>query len=515
MNKKILKWNFIFQYGYVITNIINAFILLPLYLHKIDSGTLGLWLATGNILAWMTLADPGVGDVLQQKIAQLYGQNMHGEVNKTIGSGILTSSAIFALSIIAGIVFYLLIGTIINKDVSKYDGLQVALMVSIIATGLSLLSFSLSGINQGLQNPVHVAIASISGNIVFLATNILFLFLDYGVISIAIANMLRALYINIYNYTALKIILNKLQLFIDFDVSHLKKFVKIFSFTSISRIIGGFSASLDMIVLARFVAPTMITLFEINKRPIQMSQTLIGRHSVALMPLISHAKGKGDDTQIKSLISTQFKYYYYAAIFIGLVFCINYHTLITLWTGHDKYIGDKIIFLLIGNFFFAQIGYFMANMGYALGDIKMNSYINICKGIISGILFYFAGKFYGIIGLIAVMLMVSIMVDFTFFSYRLNKLGYLSKHLIAKILKNWVVIIPVSIVVGWLINELTMLFIPAEMKLISLLVNGLGFTIFYLALVLIKDSEMREQLWNLFPIRITKKVSREKITIKT
>jgi hypothetical protein len=32
MNKKILKWNFIFQYGYVITNIINSIILLPLYL---------------------------------------------------------------------------------------------------------------------------------------------------------------------------------------------------------------------------------------------------------------------------------------------------------------------------------------------------------------------------------------------------------------------------------------------------------------------------------------------------
>ncbi|RZK21670.1 MAG: MATE family efflux transporter [Pedobacter sp.] len=515
MNKKILKWNFIFQYGYVITNIINALILLPLYLLKIESGTLGLWLATGNILAWMTLADPGVGDVLQQKIAQHYGQNMHGEVNKTIGSGIMTSAAIFVLSILAGVVFYMLIGTIINKDVSKYDGLQTALMVSIIATGLSLLSFSLSGINQGLQNPFHVAIASISGNVVFLATNITFLFLGYGVISIAIANMLRALYINVYNYMALRSVLKKLHLFIDFDRSHLKKFVKIFSFTSISRIISGFSASLDMIVLARFVAPSMITLFEINKRPIQMSQTLIGRHSVALMPLISHANGKGDRGQIQSLINTQFKYYYYAAIFIGLIFCINYHTLITLWTGHDRYIGDTIIFLLIGNFFFAQIGYFMANMGYALGDIKMNSYINICKGIISGVLFYFAGKFYGITGLIMVMLMVSILVDFTFFSYRLNKLGYLGKQLIAKILKNWVLIIPFSILAGWIINKITRLIIPAEMRMINLLINGIGFSIFYFALVLITDTEIREQLWKLLPIKMTKEFRREKITIKT
>jgi O-antigen/teichoic acid export membrane protein len=75
MNNKNLKWNFIFQYGFVITNILNGLLTFPLYIHNIDAATLGLWVATGNILAWMTLADPGVGDVLQQRIAQLRGQN--------------------------------------------------------------------------------------------------------------------------------------------------------------------------------------------------------------------------------------------------------------------------------------------------------------------------------------------------------------------------------------------------------------------------------------------------------
>ncbi|QPH41291.1 MATE family efflux transporter [Pedobacter endophyticus] len=515
MNKKILKWNFIFQYGYVITNIINALILLPLYLHKIDSATLGLWLATGNILAWMTLADPGVGDVLQQKIAQLYGQNEFSEINKTIGSGIMTSAFIFGLSIIAGIVFYLLIGTIIDKDVSKYAGLQTALMVSIIATGLSLVSFSLSGINQGLQNPVHVAIGSLSGNFIFLAVNVVLLFLGFGVISIAISNMLRAFYINIYNYIALRRVLHKHQLFIDFDVTHLKRFVKIFSFTSISRIIGGFSASLDMIVLARFVAPTTITLFEVNKRPIQMSQSLIGRHSVALMPMISHANGKGNHRQIKSLINTQFKYYYYAAIFIGLIFCINYHTLITLWTGPGKYIGNTIVFLLIANFFFAQIGYFMANIGYALGDIKMNSYINICKGIISGVLFYFSGKYFGIVGLIIVMVTVSVLVDFIFFSYRLHRLGFLSTALVGNILKRWLVVIPLAILAGWLISYATDLFIPAQMRLVNLLINGACFTFFYITMVLLTDGEIRSQLRHVLNKGLTKNMRTEKLTIKT
>src|ERR1700712_585048 len=133
MDKKVLRWNFIFQYGYVITNIINSVILLPFYLKKIDASTLGVWLATGNILAWMTLIDPGVGEVLQQKIAELLGKDEKEEINKTIGSGLIASGCILLLSVIAGFVFYSFIGLIINKDVTVSPNLQMALFLTIIA----------------------------------------------------------------------------------------------------------------------------------------------------------------------------------------------------------------------------------------------------------------------------------------------------------------------------------------------------------------------------------------------
>jgi len=500
MNKDILKWNFIFQYGYVITNIINSLLLLPLYLQKIEVSTLGLWLATGNILAWMTLADPGVGDVLQQKIAQLRGQNKAEEVGLTIGSGMIMSGCILIISIIAGITFYFFIGTIIDKDVSKYEGLQTALLISIIATGMSLVSFSLSGINQGLQNSAPVAISALSGNFMFLFTNVILLFMGFGVMAIAFSNLARALLINIYNYTALRKVLNRDLLSIQFSKVHLKGFVKIFSFTSVSRIIGGFSASMDMIFLARFVNPALITIFEINKRPIQMSKDLIGRHSVALMPLISHANGKDDKTEIKTLINTQFKYYYYIAIFVTLCFSFNYHNLITAWTGTGKYAGNEIVYLLISNFFFALIGYFMANMGYALGDIKMNSFISIFKGLLSGVLFYFGSKYYGIIGVLVVMLSVSLCIDFLFYSYRLHQLGYLTGLSINKVLKKWVLIIPLAAAGGWTLNFLFAMVVPARMLIISIGLNGLSFTLLFLTLVLVLDQGLRIQLRSLVKI---------------
>ena len=102
-----------------------------------------------------------------------------------------------------------------------------------------------------------------------------------------------------------------------------------------------------MIVLARFIPPSMITVYEINKRPINFANTLIGRHSVALMPSISHAKGSGEHHAIIQVIKKQFKFYCYASLYASFIFCLTYKNLITLWTGRDKYAGNTITYLLV------------------------------------------------------------------------------------------------------------------------------------------------------------------------
>lgn len=496
MNKKVLRWNFVFQYGYVITNIINSLILLPFYLHKIDAATLGVWLATGNILAWMTLVDPGLSEVLQQRIGELRGRGDNEEVEKTIGSGIVAASGILVLSIVAGVVFYFLIGIIINKDVTQYHNLQAALFISIVSTGLSLMQFSLSGINQGMQNASQVAICAIVANILFLVVNITLLLMGYGIISIAAANLARGLFINIYNFIALKYMLKSEDIRIVFLADHFKRFIKIFSFTSLSSIIGGLSASMDTIVLARFIPPAMITIFEINKRPIQLTSSLVGRHSVALMPVISHSVGKEDHKSIIELINIQFKYYAYAAMFIALLFSLTYPDLITAWTGKGRFAGNTIVYMMLGNFFFFLIGYFMSNIGYAVGDIKRNSVVNIIRGIITGILFYPAGQHFGIIGVLGVMMASYLLVETIYFSYRLYKLGYLKLEVIKSSLLRWVIIVPVTFAIYKLIDMAAGQVFTANNVIIRLIFNGGLGIIAFIAIVLVVDKQFREDLFS-------------------
>ncbi len=491
MNKKVLRWNFVFQYGYVLTNIFNSILLLPLYLKNIDPNTLGIWLATGNILAWMILADPGIGEVLQQKIAELSGKKETDEIGKLIGSGYIASALILLISIIIGIVSYFLINVIINKDVTQYPNLSLALIISIIATGMSLVSFSMTGINQGLHNTAHVAISSLSSNFIFLFTNLALLYLNFGVMSIAIANLCRAVFINVYNISAMFSLLKKQGVSIILSIKHFKGFIRIFTFTSASKIISGLSSTIDMVILARFISPAMITIYEINKRPINITYSLIGRHSVALMPVLSHAKGLGDKGVITKMISTQFKLYSYAAIFTSCMFCLNYFNLITLWTGPGKFAGNNIMLLLVMNFFFGLIGYFMSNMGYALGDIKWNSLINIVRGILISILMFAVAGSFGIPGTLIVSLSIILVTDFFYFTFRLYKLGYLQPSLIVNSIKQWSVVIPLSAIAVWGCQHIVNSLIKADLYLPKIIINSTLFVGFFLLLLIIADKEIK------------------------
>jgi O-antigen/teichoic acid export membrane protein len=503
ISKKVIRWNFVFQYGYVITNIINSFVLLPLYLSHISTGVLGLWLASGNILSWMTLTDPGVGDVLQQKIAELRGKGIYKEVGLTIGSGFYASVFLFIISLTAGFIFYAFLGYLIDKDISRFPDLQKAVMISIIATALSLFSFSMSGINQGLHNSAQVAISALLANVLFLLINVVLLYLDFGVISIALANLARAIFINGYNIISMRKLLKKTDLHISYQLQHFKKFIRIFSVTSMARIIGGLSGSIDLMILARYIPAGMITVFEINKRPVKMTQSLIGRHSVALMPSVSHAKGSGNKKGITELINRQLAFYTYAVLFVSLLFLIIYPQLIQAWVGKNQYAGDNVLHLLIAGFFFGLIGYFMANMGYALGDIKRNSTVSIIKGSVNIVLLFIVAGRYGISGILFITFLSGIL-DFFYYSYRIYQIGYLQASLIRRVLSNWVIIIPCSILAGLLAKWFVGHFTPPGHPIGGMVLTVFLFTFSYFIILLLTDKEWRSAISRFKPsIRFT------------
>jgi len=53
-------------------NIITGIFMVPLYLKFIDLNIYGYWIAISGIISFLSLVDPGIGTVVQQKISEAY-----------------------------------------------------------------------------------------------------------------------------------------------------------------------------------------------------------------------------------------------------------------------------------------------------------------------------------------------------------------------------------------------------------------------------------------------------------
>jgi len=465
MNNKNIKWNLIYQYGYLVTNIINAFFLLPLYVKYINEVQLGLWWATGNVLAWLMMSDPGIGDVLQQRIAVLFGRKDTEGISYLIGSGLMAAFFSFLISILVGFIFFLLIDKIIpiNKNVGFAD-LKDAFVISIFATGFTLISFALAGINQGLLHSKTVAFAYITANLLFLTVNTILLFLGWGILSIAISNLSRAVYLILFNlYFLYFSYSNKIKII--FSYLHFKSFIRIFSVTSASRIVTAVSTNFDLIILARYVSPQLITIFEINRRPAKLLQGFIGRYSVALMPSISSSLGV-DRQLVEKRIFKSFDIYLLITFFATGLLLVSYQGLISLWIAPEKFAGTTVTILLLLNFLFAGLGYFMSNMLYAIGDIKVNSLVSLTKGLLLLMLIPVAAYFYGINGVLLVVLINTILIDFIYFTRRIMFLGFLNIE--PADIKRWFLLFLIS-VSSWLLSNLSSTLLRINNTFIDLL----------------------------------------------
>ena len=150
--KKTTLWRMFDLYLGTGISFIKGLLIVPLYLHFIDIKLYGAWLATGNILMWLTLFDPGVGDVATQKIASSYASKDFRNIKFQISSSVIISAIISIIVLVLGLSSSkLLLGIVIGTQQIDYKNLYFAFNIGIVSTAITLFAFSLTGCLIGLQ----------------------------------------------------------------------------------------------------------------------------------------------------------------------------------------------------------------------------------------------------------------------------------------------------------------------------------------------------------------------------
>lgn len=405
-------WNLFFHYSSIALMILSGLILVPFYLKFIPLGDYGAWLATGNILVWITAVDPGLSTVLQQRVGFAYGRKDNAEIGRIVVSGVSLALAFSLLPLLFGWAFADNIPGWLKLS-AGVDGatLTRAFTLAILGTSLAILSYSVTAVNQGLLSSVGIGLIYVVVHAFDIILTIILLHRGWGLMAMAFSFVVRGAGLLIGNSVYLSLRLARGKIPLSFSSSGLADISKVLSFTFFARSGALIAGNMESFLVARFIGASYVPALALTKKSLDISRTFIERPPLAFMPAISHLFGAGELDKVRAnLLRLCTILLWTAGLIVGGIFVFN-KRFVGLWVGEKYFAGFWINLVLCLNFLLVAMNSALSNLALSLGDIKVNSFVAFLQSVVYIALAVLLARAYGMIGIVSAISLSIIMVS--------------------------------------------------------------------------------------------------------
>jgi O-antigen/teichoic acid export membrane protein len=496
--KKTTLWNFLFlNVGFVIS-IVNGILIIPLYLHFIDTSLYGAWLATGNILTWITVVDPGVGDVLLQKVAFAIGKNDKDEIGVAITSGIVISAMLFFVSVIIGYLFSYFIGDLAKINLAYRADIVSAFRIALWGTAFGLLADTFRNIVMAFQKTRINGMFLYSVILLAIILNIVLLILHFGIFALAYAALFRGIATFCYSLVLTILLIKKNKVHLKFQPSYFTSFSKIFAFTFSSRLFETIATNIDLILVSRYLGSASVTVLDLCRRPLKLASGLANNVTISMLPSLPHLFGSAQMEKIRTTVMRIWTTLLWSSGFLISGFVLFNYNLTANWIGKQFWIGNKNNIIMCLSFFLLSIGYNLSNITYSMGDIRNNSIINVTKSIVYLGFLFILSKTMGMTGvLIAFLLPLIILI--IYYPKKVTAEAVLSKQNIKDISTETVRICAILLICALLVSAL-----HYELSWAGLIAACGLYTVLFVVLLFYSSTLFRNEIKNAYALLLVK-----------
>ena len=417
------KWNLIYQYVSIALMMVSGIFMVPLYLKFLTVDIYGAWLATGNILVWLTAIDPGISTVLQQRIAEAYGKKDFQGLTEYLAAGLVITAVIVIFMILIGFLFARFLPSLLNLPfIIDAALIQKAFIMALIGSTLMIFSFSIIAVNQGLQGSLGVGIIHVVVIILSILLTVYLLYGGFGLLGIAVSPLFQGIGLILGNsgYLFWRIQSEKLEY--SFSFRKVSNVARLISYTFFGRIGGVVANNMDLFVVSRFLGPETVAMLNLTRRAPDMSRMFIERPAVALMPAVSHLFGAGEIIKAKFILMRLFRMIIWSlGLVVGGFLALN-DDFVRLWVGPALFAGQTINIIICITVLTQVIVCSLANLCFALGNIKGNSLSSLVQSLLQIPLVIFGVKYFGILGAVLATLIPLLVVQAWYFPLTFSKL---------------------------------------------------------------------------------------------
>jgi O-antigen/teichoic acid export membrane protein len=379
---------------------IQGIFLVPLYLRFVGVPLYGAWLASIQLVGWVTVLDPGTDEVMRQRAAAAYGRGQLSDLGQLIGTGLVINS--FIAICLAGTTMLLIpaLPRWFHVDGQGAAQLTRAAVILALASGTTIVAYALGSSLLALQRAGAYGVVLIIGNIAGIVLNISLLYAGWGLAAIAVGFLFKAA-VWVVGWSCVLIWIcrprGREPLHFSFSARRARELVRLACYMLVSKIASMLQTSSDGVLTGIILGSSQTAVLMLTGKVIDAARMIPDRIGAAMQPGLAHLAGVGDHE--KSLrISTHFlaTVSLIAAPLIATAVVLD-RDVVRLWVGAALYGGQPLSALIGVSSLLTLLTTAIYHVLFANGLIETTSKIFLIAGAVKIILMAALLRSFGLI----------------------------------------------------------------------------------------------------------------------
>lgn len=484
--RKTALINIIFRYIQLGFSVVTGIVFIPLYLQYISSSDYGAWMACASVISWLSVFDPGIANIIIQKVGAAVGAEDSTKINNYINAGFI-STLIIAIIIVAG-------GCLGAKYCVRLLGfsnnarlLIPSLQIASVTVAIMVVTYTVMGINYGMQSSWGAGLSYLLGSFSQICVTLLLLHSGYGILAFPCGTLTSATFLLICSGVILFNHLRKAKIIYSFSLESMKELLLLFFVSFGARMSRVLSRSMDNVIIARVLGPEFVSCYSLTATVPRQLENIIGQPMGALRPTISKLVGKESIDATRILVYRLLRIVVWiGGLLVSGLIALN-DDFVRLWVGEDFFGGDILNYWLCAAFAMGVWTNTTGTIGFSLGDIKKNNKFEWVSSTLMIPVVLFGIWMYGLAGAVAGHFFVLLSTTAWYFPVSIVRRLGTDIQIMRSIIGTLFESVLSALVVSLLFCQVTPVSWPNFLVFVSLLV----FT--YLMLLLIVSRALREE----------------------
>lgn len=339
--------NLVFQYASVLLAVASI-VLVPLYLRFIDIKLYGAWLASGNIISWLSVLDPGLNELLRQQVAKYYGEKNWTMLGRSIGTGWVVIIGLSVLVVLIGLLISQVAPGLFSVKAEQAKELELSIFLASIGLALMFFAGSPASVQQALQRSERYLAVYLFGWACGIAAIVIFLFKGFGLASIPLGAVVRGLLWSLCSGSdTFYLTRRKLGVSIGWSTQYLREIKGLMGATFLKQVGRILARSCDAFLVGIFFGVEVVPIVVFTSKLWQVAVEFGERISIAFMPGLAHLWGEGNKSRAADIGTKVLKVtMWFVAFEVATLLFLN-QSFIGLWVG-DKFFAGQTFNLLMG-----------------------------------------------------------------------------------------------------------------------------------------------------------------------